>query len=173
MTSCPEVRKTLLIARYPNEPADSSLFICCVQKERACPVKEYSKTYCFKYTFASRLVPSVRMWTFQRGKAPALETWTRSMWENTRTLQTWPPEGATYVAMFGYKYIYQNQRQAPTLISAVDLYNNSYWFWYKSPSEEKYVMIILTIEMQGTMYAEPLYIFIIHSAEYWVRFIIL
>ena len=48
------------------------------------------------------------------------------MWENTRTLQTWPPEGATYVAMFGFKYIYQNQRQAPTLISAVDLYNNSY-----------------------------------------------
>ena len=75
--------------------------------------------------------------------------------------------------MFGYKYIYQNQRQATTLISAVDLYNNSYWLWYTNPSEEKYVMIILTIEMQGRMYAEPLYIFIIHSAEYWVRFIIL
>ena len=48
------------------------------------------------------------------------------MWENTRTLQAWPPERATYVGIFGYKYIQQNQRQAPTLISAVDLYNNSY-----------------------------------------------
>ena len=34
--------------RYPSEPADSSLFICCAQKERSCQVKEYQKNLLFQ-----------------------------------------------------------------------------------------------------------------------------
>ena len=169
LTICPEVRITL-IARGIQA---SQLIVHCLsvvhKKKGLVRSKNIKKIYCFKYicinTFASR---HVRMWTFQRRKAPALEIWTHWMWENTRTLQAWPTEGATYVAIFGYQYIYQNQKQDSSSISAADLHNSSDWLWYKRQREicnDNFNHWNARKDVCRT-------ILYIHSAEYWVRFII-